>query len=248
MGTEERYEREREFHDADSVRWARVERYYEVTASSHRYFEDQLAALAPGRAVLEYGCGEGSSAFALAASGARVTGIDISGVRIDHARERAAAAGLDSAEFFEMNAENLKFQDDSFDVVCGVSIIHHLDVRRALAEVARVLRPDGAALFFEPLGHNPIINLYRRFTPRLRTADEHPLVTTDLASMEEYFAQVDAQFFHLSSLAAAPLARSRFFTPVVGALERFDGWLFEHVPSVRKHAWVTVIRLGSPRL
>lgn len=247
MGTDARYEREREFHDAESVRWARVERYYEVTAASHRYFEDRLVALAPGRTVLEYGCGEGSSAFTLAASGARVTGIDISGVRIQHAREQAAAAGLDSVEFLEMNAEELEFPDDSFDVVCGVSIVHHLDVRKALAQVARVLRPDGEALFFEPMGHNPIINLYRRLTPRLRTADEHPLLTTDLAAMHEYFASVEARFFHLSSLAAAPLAHSRLFTPVAGALERFDGWLFEHVPRARKHAWVAVVRLSSPR-
>ena len=245
MRTEARYEREREFHDADSVRWARVERYYEVTASSHRYVADQLAALAPGRAVLEYGCGEGSSAFSLAALGARVTGIDISGVRIQHARERAAAAGLDSLEFFEMNAEDLKFPDDSFDVVCGISIIHHLDLDKALAEVARVLRPGGQALFFEPLGHNPIINLYRRFTPRLRTEDEHPLLTRDFAAMQGHFAGVEARFFHLTSLAAAPLAHTRLFSPAAGALERFDGWLFERVPRARKHAWVTVIRLRS---
>lgn len=243
MEADERYEREREFHDADSARWARVERYYEVTASSHRFFADQLAVLAPGRAVLEYGCGEGSSAFTLADLGARVTGIDISGVRIEHARERAAVAGLDSVEFLEMNAESLDFPDESFDVVCGVSIIHHLDLDKALSEVARVLRPNGRALFFEPLGHNPIINLYRTFTPRLRTADEHPLLMKDLGAMYERFGSVDAHFFHLTSLAAAPLAHSRLFSPVAGTLERFDGWLFEHVPRMRKHAWVAVIQL-----
>jgi SAM-dependent methyltransferase len=243
MEAEARYEREREFHDADSARWGRVERYYEVTGSSHRFFADQLALLAPGRAVLEYGCGEGSSAFTLAELGARVTGIDISGVRIEHARERAAAAGLDSVEFLEMNAETLEFPDRSFDVVCGVSIIHHLDLDKALAEVARVLRPNGRALFFEPMGHNPIINLYRRFTPRLRTADEHPLLMRDLSAMQERFGDVQVRFFHLTSLAAAPLAHSRPFARVAGALERFDSWLFRHVPRARKHAWVAVIQL-----
>ncbi|HXV58045.1 MAG TPA: class I SAM-dependent methyltransferase [Gaiellaceae bacterium] len=245
METDARYERERDFHDAESGRWGRVERYYEVTDTSHRYFEDRLASLAPGRDVLEYGCGEGSSAFALATVGARVTGIDISGVRIQHARERAAAAGLESVEFLEMNAEKLAFPDDSFDVVCGISIIHHLDLDRALAEVGRVLRPGGQALFLEPMGHNPIINLYRRLTPRLRTADEHPLLTSDLVVMQERFAEVDARFFHLTSLAAAPLAHTRLFSPVHGTLERLDGWLFGHVPRARKHAWVTVLRLRA---
>jgi SAM-dependent methyltransferase len=244
METDARYEREREFHDADSARWDRVERYYEVTASSHRFFADRLAQLAPGRAVLEYGCGEGSSAFTLADLGARVTGIDISPVRIEHARERAAAVGLDSVEFLAMNAEKLEFPDDSFDVVCGISIIHHLELDKALAEVARVLRPNGQALFFEPMGHNPIINLYRRFTPRLRTADEHPLLLSDLRSMQELFAGVDVHFFHLTSLAAAPLAHSRHFSRAAATLEGVDSWLFEHVPRTRKHAWVVVIELS----
>lgn len=42
-------------------------------------------------------------------------------------------------------------------------------------------------MFFEPLGHNLLINLYRRLTPELRTEDEHPLVACDLERLVNYF-------------------------------------------------------------
>jgi len=51
-----------------------------------------------------------------------------------------------------MNAEELKFADDYFDIVCGGAILHHLDLNKALSEIARVLKPDGKAIFVEPLG------------------------------------------------------------------------------------------------
>jgi hypothetical protein len=48
------------------------------------------------------------------------------------------------------------------------------DLSLACSEIARVLRPGGPAIFVEPLGHNPLINAYRKRTPALRTVDEHP--------------------------------------------------------------------------
>src|SRR3546814_1101008 len=83
-----------------------------------------------------------------------------------------------------MNAEAMTFPDDSFDLVFGSGIIHHLDIDRAFGEIARVLRPGGRAVFIEPLGLNPAIELYRRFTPSARTPDEHPLLRRDFRSEE----------------------------------------------------------------
>ena len=43
-------------------------------------------------------------------------------------------------------------------------------------EINKVLKDDGEMVFLEPLGTNPLINLYRKLTPKSRSVDEHPFV------------------------------------------------------------------------
>lgn len=141
--------------------------------------------------MLEYGCGTGSKAFALAHTGAHVVCIDISGVGVAEATARAERDGV-RADFVQMDAEALGYSFGAFDLVCGSGIFHHLDMERSLAEVRRVLKPEGTAVFYEPLGTNPIINLYRRLTPSMRTPDEHPLVPADFDLMRRHFREVES--------------------------------------------------------
>lgn len=155
-----------------------VSKFYVITSSSRGYYEKLLLSavlkLTNDINVLEYGCGKGSYAFFLAKYGVRVVGIDISEVGIRLAQERADCEGLKNVKFLVMDAEEMEFENNSFDLVCGTGILHHLDLNKALKELVRVLKPEGKAIFVEPLGHNPIINLYRKLTPSLRTKDEHP--------------------------------------------------------------------------
>ena len=182
MAAPARQEREQEFHDrlyagGDHVRGPAA-KFYTAAGGAYDFYEKELRKLAPGRRVLEYGCGPGSYSFFLARNGAEVTGVDISPVAMERARETARSEGVDDKTTFEaMDCENLEFEDGTFDVVCGEGIIHHVDVRKSYREISRVLRDDGTAVFLEPLGHNPLINLYRGRTPELRTPDEHPLLT-----------------------------------------------------------------------
>src|SRR3546814_2369311 len=118
----------------------------------------------------------GANALRFATTARTATGIDISDVAIEKGRERARQKGFTNVRLEAMNAEAMTFPDDSFDLVFGSGIIHHLDIDRAFGEIARVLRPGGRAVFIEPLGLNPAIGLYRRFTPSARTPDEHPLL------------------------------------------------------------------------
>lgn len=241
-----RYESERVFHNRQTDRWEVVEKFYRVTATSQTFYEGIISDGCEGKQILEYGCGEGSSAFGLARRGASVVGIDISDGRIERARAAAEAAGLDDVSFRVMNAEALDVPDASFDVICGTGIIHHLDLARAYGEIARTLRPSGKAVFLEPLGHNPLINAYRRLTPRLRTADEHPLRVADLELARRYFGRVESHFFHLTSLAAVPLRKTRLFEPALRLLEAVDQGMFTAVPFLARYAWTTVVVLADP--
>lgn len=244
----DRLEREREYHDrafAENVR-ARAKRFYVVNGPLHEWYEGELQAHAGGARVLEYGCGPGSSAFKLARV-AHVVGIDISPVAIEQATAAGREQGLsDRLEFRVMDAEQLEFPDQSFDIVCGSGILHHLQLERAFAEIARVLKRDGSAFFTEPLGHNPAINAYRRRTPALRTVDEHPLMIDDFALAERSFGEVSTEFFTLFALAAVPLRDRPGFARVHGALVSLDRLLFTLVPWLRRQAWMVGIALRQP--
>lgn len=242
--------RERAFHDqtfgGDGARDGTA-KYYSVIDESRARYQALIRAGVRGARVLEYGCGPGSQAFELARRGALVSGIDISPVAIEIARAEAREAGLaERITFAVADAEDTGFAPGSFDLIVGSAILHHLDLRRAYAEIARLLAPGGRAVFFEPLGHNPLINAYRRATPGARTPDEHPLVQADFALARRYFGTLETWHYHLTAIAAAPFARTPLFTPLRAALGGLDRALLAALPPLRPHAWMVVMELGEP--
>ena len=240
---------ERRFHDERYTEETRagLAKYYTVLRASLGEFRNAARAAAAGSDVLEYGCGAEPHALEVARDAASVVGIDLSQVAVEQASAAAAAAGLGHATFRVMDAEALEFDTDSFDLVYGSAILHHLDVGRAVAEIVRVLRPGGKALFIEPMGHNPAINLYRRLTPALRTPDEHPLRVSDLRLTSSFFNSADYRFYHLFSLAAVPFRSSRAFPKLLSGLDAIDALLFAAVPPARRLAWYVVMTLEGPK-
>ena len=103
----------------------------------------QLAHLPPSAEILDIGCGFGGSSIHLAQKyAARVTGITISPVQIEMAREAAAAAKA-NARFLLMDAEALNFQQ-RFDCFWSVeSISHYYDRRAFFLNAVRFLKPGG---------------------------------------------------------------------------------------------------------
>lgn len=243
-------DREKRFFDREFACGVRdsLSRFYVVAAASGKCYEQRIFAHCQGKRVLEYGCGTGSSAFALASQATEVVGIDISEVAIVRARQHAAAVRAARTHFLTMDAENTSFESASFDMVCGSGILHHLDVGRALREVARILKPDGTAVFVEPMGHNPAINLFRRLTPGLRTQDEHPLVARDLRLMGRFFGRTEHQFFNLFSLPAFVLNGHPAFLGVLRRLDELDRRAFRWSPSLGLMAWLAVLVMKEPRV
>ena len=239
---------ERQFHNQELSNNSRctIAKYYSIWKSSKEFYLRLITKYSsPKGKSLEYGCGPGSSAFLLAKKGANVTAIDISDVAIRQAKEIALAEGLD-IDFRTMNAEELLFGSDTFELVCGSGILHHLDLTRAYEEISRVLKPDGHAVFIEPLGHNPLINLYRRLTPHLRTKDEHPLTMSDLNLATKYFHAIRTKFFHLASLVLIPFRNWSAFDKALDKFDKLDQMLLKGTSPLRRYAWIVVIELSSP--
>lgn len=196
--------------------------------------------------VLELGCGIGSAAPLLAQNGATVLGIDISDGAIKVATEEAKKNNLQNISYEVMDAENLKIEDSQFDLVCGVAILHHLDLNLAMKEFNRVIKPDGKAAFLEPLGHNPFINLFRKLTPHLRTDDEHPLTKKEIQSIVSIFKVNKLKYFYLTSLLALPLKSTVLFAPAAKFLNWIDQILFAIIPPIRFLAWQVLIIIENP--
>lgn len=245
-----RYDRERAFHDQRFARDDRpANRFYTISEAANAHQSEILDAAPRDAEFLDYGCGAAAnSAIHLAGHGRRVVAIDLSSVAVAEAEAKARALGLDGQiEFHEMNAEALSFADRSFDVVCGTGVVHHLDLRSAYSEIARVLRPSGRAVLMEPMGHNPLINLYRRRTPEQRTPDEHPLLIADIELAERYFRRVESTHFALFSLLALPFAEQRFGARLLHWLDGVDRAMFRRVPAIRRLGWLVVLELSEPR-
>ena len=195
-----RKKRESEFHDrrfsSETEPRQHLDAAYRLMLPVNVKYHQVLEGYNQGGRVLEYGCGRGENALTFARRGVAITGIDISSQGVAQARAQAARVGL-ATSFEVMDAEHLAFADNSFEAVAGKGILHHLDIDRAYAEIARVLVPGGRAVFVEPLGHNPAINWYRRRTPGERTPDERPLLAERLEEGRKPFRDCRADLLQL---------------------------------------------------
>lgn len=95
------------------------------------------------RDVLEIGLGLGADHERFAAAGARLSGVDLTERAVDMTRRRLKLSNL-SSDLQVGDAENLPFEDGSFDLVYSWGVIHHSpDTSKAASEILRVLRPGG---------------------------------------------------------------------------------------------------------
>ena len=225
-------------------------KFYSITNKSeafqYKWIKDRCA---PGIKVLDFGCGNGENGIYAARCDADVIGIDISPEGVANANLNAKQAGVDDHCRFEvMDGENMIFADNFFDLAVEYGVFHHVDLKKAIIELNRVLKPGGEMICIEALRHNPIIHLYRKNTPHLRTQweFEHILGVDDLAIAGKYFHKVEVRFFHLAVLAAVPFRKTRFFKPLRSFLDKIDDILLRG-ELTGKYGWIMIFTMGKPK-
>lgn len=118
-------------------------RYWKQWNHNVAYHRIVRRSVPPGSGdLLDVGCGRGLLARELSGPGRRVLGLDPSAEMVDAARE--ANSGVQGLEFVEGDfLTAVELAPDSFDFVCFVASLHHMDQGRALAKAAEILRPGG---------------------------------------------------------------------------------------------------------
>jgi ubiquinone/menaquinone biosynthesis C-methylase UbiE len=223
--------------------------FYAIDREPKEFMYAWLTERCPGRRTLDYCCGNGQIALQMAKLGAEAHGIDISAEEIETSKKNAAAAGMSGRTHYAvMDAENMAFPDDHFDVIVCSGVLHHLDVDRAFPELARVLKPTGEIICAEALGYNPVIALYRRLTPHLRTAWEtdHILTMKEVRKGLEHFSDVKIRYFHLFTILAIPFRKSRVFDGLLAVLRSIDRVVLR-IPGIRLMAWQMYMIYSRPR-
>jgi ubiquinone/menaquinone biosynthesis C-methylase UbiE len=171
-----------------------------------------LADFQPGMRVLDVCCGTGASAIPAAikvGSTGSVLGVDLADALLDLARHKSQQQGLANIEFQCGDFSNLDLPDESFDgIVCVFGIFFLPDMEAAVAELWRMLRPNGTlaiaswgARVFEPANRTfwstiaaERPDLYKQYTPwdRISTTDSlQSLIASCGATNITVFAETD---------------------------------------------------------
>ena len=153
---------------------------------------ERLGGRAEGLLVLEIGCGRGvGTEIIFERFGAReVHAFDLDPDMIDQAKARLAAYSPEQLKLFVGDAAAIDGKSQSYDAVFDFGIIHHVPKwRRAVAEVARVLRPGGRFFFEEVTSHALNRWSYRTFL-------DHP--KADRFSGRQFIFELERQGIYIS--------------------------------------------------
>jgi SAM-dependent methyltransferase len=188
-----------------------------------------------GQRVLEYGCGLGELSSLLAKSGARVITFDLSPRSVQITQQRAVLNQVQASVGVAVAAgERLPYADESFDVIFGKAILHHLDVKVGGSELYRVLKRGGKAMFVEPMGMNLVLNLVRSRIPyphkHPRGADR-PLTYAEIDAWGKAFQEFTYREVQLLSM----LERGLGFKTRIRPLRQLDAVLLERLPFLRRY-------------
>jgi ubiquinone/menaquinone biosynthesis C-methylase UbiE len=156
------------------------------------------------------------------------------------------------------DATNLPFKDSSIDAVTARAILHHFpeNLKECLGEVARVLRNEGLFLVQEPLAHNCIANMARKyFSTERHERGERPLDPAYLAKSigDRFDLEWMEHHFLLSYLLPHIVFRLPTALKRLGRLEGkivsdLDEKALETMPKLRKYAaYVSILGAKRPR-
>ncbi|MDR1339918.1 MAG: class I SAM-dependent methyltransferase [Prevotellaceae bacterium] len=190
-----------------------------------QYFID-LGEITSDSRVLEIGCGTGIfTEKVYSATHAGITAIDVSPALLEQAGK------MPGVKFLVEDAMSLSFKDNTFDVIYGSSVLHHLDMPTALSEFYRVLRPaankgkPGKLIFAEPNMLNPQIFIQKNVPCIKRwmgdSPDETAIVRFSMMKLLQKTGYKNVRVFPYDFLhPAIPQSLTGIFSTIGQAVEK----------------------------
>ena len=234
--------REKEFHNKlQSKSKSRFENiFYKALYNMYEDFSVYASEKAKNKIVLDYGCGVGNATTKIAAlNPSKLFGIDISEVSINKAIKSAKSSNL-LIEYSVDNCEKTKFKTETFDLVFGSGILHHLNLKKSVSEINRILKNNGEMVFLEPLGTNPLINFYRKLTPKSRSVDEHPFLKKDFDFINSLFNQVTVKYYGFFTLVFFLFYKNPKKSLIFRIISKLDNYFFR-IKCFKNLAWSVMI-------
>lgn len=263
MINEEILEKEELFHDewatSVDINDIMVDEFFEAcTAPENRIILKKLGNIR-GKKILELGCGLGEASVYMAKQGAEVFATDISDGMLNLAKKLAEkhAVQINTKKSY---SDQIDFDDETFDIVYAANLLHHVDIERTLKEAVRVLKKGGVFVSWDPIAHNPLINIYRKKATAVRTEDEHPLKMNELKIFKKHFSSISYDttwFFTLWIFLKFYLIdkidpnKERYWKKILtdnkklektyNRLEKIDNIVLRIFPFLKRYCWNIVI-------
>ena len=168
----------------------------------HKDYRIRMLGSLKGKTVLDVGCGDGVNSILLAKLGANVTGIDISPGAIAVAEKKAQVNGLSaSCKFLCGPVETVDLAKNSFDIIWGDAILHHViaDLPLVMRKLTEYAKPGGVMMFGEPVNFNQTLRRIRFMVPveTDATPDERPLEPQEIAILRQFMPDLKMRYFTL---------------------------------------------------
>jgi SAM-dependent methyltransferase len=214
-------------------------KFYHTNYLSTHYVNSWIKKNCRDKICLDLACGGGSNSFKMEKAQSKITiGLDISDLSIKECEKKAKLNKINNIHFIQSDAENTRLPNNSIDIILCSGMLHHINLNKGFPEMKRILKPGGKILAIEALDYNPLIKLYRKLTPNMRTEWEksHILSLSDINLAKKYFLLDKMNFWHILSYLGFI---SKKLLPILNFIDN----ILTKIPYVQLMSWIFTFEL-----
>jgi len=195
-----------------------------------------LGGFSEGDELLEVGCANGPYTFELARFGFKMTGLDLSVKNIEEANKRAKVNDISNVKFIVGDAENLLFQDNTFEGIISLSTLRYVpNPQKAIKEIYRVVQKGKNIVIDFPNKRSPWFNYLKPWLMGKKHIHDHQYTANEIKQMLQNagFREIEAKRI-LYTPKATPSA-------MLGFMKGVD-FIGERLPFINEFAAIIVCK------